>query len=93
MDEDDGWGIGEPDRLPDVMEEEEGAEGGPSGSIRNGEEGEAAAPKEGACARVLEGHSRAVTALYFEDECLVSGPSIGRFIVLISFPVGNWRLR
>ena len=27
----------------------------------------------GPCARTLEGHSRAVTALYFEDECLVGG--------------------
>jgi division protein 1 len=24
-----------------------------------------------ACARLLEGHSKAVTALYFEDDCLV----------------------
>jgi division protein 1 len=24
------------------------------------------------CARILEGHSKSVTALYFEDECLVS---------------------
>lgn len=29
----------------------------------------------GACARVLEGHSKSVTALYFEDNCLVTGAS------------------
>lgn len=28
---------------------------------------------DGPCARVLAGHSRAVTALYFEDNCLVTG--------------------
>ena len=27
--------------------------------------------KEGPCIRALEGHTKAVTALYFEDECLV----------------------
>ena len=27
--------------------------------------------KEGPCMRVLEGHTKAVTTLYFEDECLV----------------------
>ncbi|KZT31932.1 WD40 repeat-like protein [Sistotremastrum suecicum HHB10207 ss-3] len=37
-------------------------------SQANGGEGDA-------CVRVLEGHSRGVTALYFENECLVSGAS------------------
>lgn len=27
---------------------------------------------EGPCVRVLEGHSKAVSAIYFEDSCLVS---------------------
>ncbi|KNZ78167.1 Mitochondrial division protein 1 [Termitomyces sp. J132] len=31
--------------------------------------------KNGPCARLLEGHTKAVTALYFEDECLVTGAS------------------
>lgn len=29
------------------------------------------ADKHGSCLRVMEGHSKAVTALYFEDDCLV----------------------
>ena len=59
--------------LGDVVEEEEG-EGElelsykPNG-IRNSMEREAS--KDDPCARLLEGHTKAVTALYFEDECLV----------------------
>jgi len=30
---------------------------------------------DGPCARVLEGHSKAVTALFFEENCLVTGAS------------------
>jgi division protein 1 len=32
---------------------------------------EDARTEDGPCARVLEGHSKAVTALYFEENCLV----------------------
>jgi division protein 1 len=32
---------------------------------------------DGPCVRVLEGHSKAVTALYYEDNVLVSIPSSG----------------
>lgn len=39
-----------------------------------GDEEGSSAP-DGPCARVLEGHSRAVTSLYFEDNCLVTGAS------------------
>ncbi|KAG9018754.1 Mitochondrial fission protein [Tulasnella sp. 427] len=42
-----------------------------SGSSRAGEERQTAT--EGSCIRVLEGHSKGVSALYFEDVCLVSG--------------------
>ncbi|PFH54710.1 hypothetical protein AMATHDRAFT_72470 [Amanita thiersii Skay4041] len=31
--------------------------------------------KDQSCIRLLEGHTRAVTALYFEDDCLVTGAS------------------
>lgn len=76
VDEDDGWGSREPDRLPDVIEEDdETTEDGEllekPRAVRS--RTNSTVTKEGPCARVLEGHSRAVTALYFEDDCLV-GP-------------------
>ena len=67
--------VGEQDgeliNLADISEASTEDENGSSGvQDSNGEpEGDAA------CARVLEGHSKAVTALYFEDNCLVSGAS------------------
>lgn len=67
-DDDDGWGIGEMVNLSDVAEEDEAEElvHRPNGIRAH----ESVAAKDGPCARVLEGHSKAVTALYFEDECL-----------------------
>ena len=44
---------------------------GPSG-IRNGTVGGSELRRETAFVRALEGHSKAVTSMYFEDECLVS---------------------
>ncbi|KAF5392637.1 hypothetical protein D9757_002135 [Collybiopsis confluens] len=76
MDESDGWGEeGEMVNLSDVTEEEEEAEEtGHSSGIRNG--GEKERPKDDpACLRVLEGHTKAVTTLFFEDNCLVTGAS------------------
>lgn len=73
VDEDD-W---DRDGLADVAEEDEGtAYDGelvekPNG-IRSSEPSEAGtADQTGPCTRLFEGHSKAVTALYFEDECLV----------------------
>lgn len=67
--------------LADVAEEDEGAayDGElvekPNG-IRSNEPSEAGtADQAGPCIRLFEGHSKAVTALYFEDECLVTGAS------------------
>jgi division protein 1 len=40
--------------------------------IRNGSVGGSELGRETALVRVLEGHSKAVTSMYFEDECLVS---------------------
>jgi len=59
--------------LSDVAEEDE-AERDPelsdkSNGIRNETEGKVF--KNDPCARLLDGHTKAVTALYFEDECLV----------------------
>ncbi|KAJ3503759.1 hypothetical protein NMY22_g18136 [Coprinellus aureogranulatus] len=74
VDDEDDWGAAR-DRLPPVIPEEGENDDGeliekPSG-IRNGDE--ELKEKDGPCMRLLEGHSRAVTALYFEDECLVTG--------------------
>ncbi|ETW87713.1 hypothetical protein HETIRDRAFT_431969 [Heterobasidion irregulare TC 32-1] len=66
--------------LSDVVEEaeEENAEGDvvvekPNG-IRDSEHG-SEHERQGASMRVLEGHSKAVTTLYFEDDTLVTGAS------------------
>lgn len=40
--------------------------------IRNGSVGGSELGKETAFVRALEGHSKAVTSMYFEDDCLVS---------------------
>ncbi|KAF8060982.1 WD40-repeat-containing domain protein [Lyophyllum atratum] len=80
-DDNDGWGEGELVSLSDVAEEDEEerdleASDKPT-SVRDGASSMLAdtSEKDGPCARVLEGHSKAVTALYFEDECLVTGAS------------------
>ncbi|KAG5220565.1 Mitochondrial fission protein [Salix suchowensis] len=89
VDEDEeGWGgEGEMVSLSDVAEEEEEGDINEFGVIENSSEGESrssgirngkvgAAPKDNdPCVRVLEGHSKAVTSLYFEDNCLVTGAS------------------
>ncbi|KAJ7922987.1 WD40-repeat-containing domain protein [Mycena leptocephala] len=75
----DGWGDeGELVTLSDVAEEEEGtdaeARAAPeSNGVRDGKQ--RATERDDCCARVLEGHTKAVTALYFEDDCLVTGAS------------------
>jgi len=43
--------------------------------IRNGPPVDDQAGRETACVRALEGHSKAVTSMYFEDDCLVTGAS------------------
>ncbi|KAG2370298.1 WD40-repeat-containing domain protein [Suillus spraguei] len=77
VDEDD-W---EKDGLANVAEEDEGNAYDeelvekPNG-IRSNEPCEAGTTDQtGPCIRLFEGHSKAVTALYFEDECLVTGAS------------------
>lgn len=72
MDVDDSWSIEEVVSLSDVAEEDE--EGGEFVRQPNGIRGseDSTGVKDNACVRVLEGHTQAVTALYFEDECLVS---------------------
>jgi WD40 repeat protein len=64
-DDDDGWEL---EGVPEEVDEF-GITGefGENTSVRGGKERE----REGPCVRVLEGHSKAVTTLYFEDDCLV----------------------
>ncbi|KAF8807652.1 WD40 repeat-like protein [Phlegmacium glaucopus] len=68
--DDDDWGEGEVISLSDVAEEDEEDYSGeikkPTASV---------SARDHPCVRVLEGHTQAVTALYFEDECLVTGAS------------------
>ncbi len=71
-DDSDWWGDeGEIVSLSDITEESEnGDEPSPRpNGIRNGEE--PLERRNDPCARVLEGHTKAVTALYFDDDCLV----------------------
>lgn len=78
--------VGEEDELPTVGELPEivnfsdaHSDGG-SSKIRDGyihaALDEPTTVADGACVRVLEGHSKAVSALYFEDTCLVSPSAI-----------------
>ena len=75
VDEDDWGGEGELVSLSDVAEEDEGRTesevadhaNGIRSSVGTGE----SESERNACARLLEGHTKAVTALYFEEDCLV----------------------
>ena len=75
VDEDEDWESGDMLSLSDVAEEDESAEERTNSSIRQGGSDSSrpasAVEREGPCVRVLEGHSKAVSAMYFEDECLV----------------------
>ena len=64
--DDDDWGEGEMVSLSDVAEEEEDEEGTEGTKMST-----SVSARDQPCVRVLEGHTQAVTALYFEDECLV----------------------
>ena len=74
VDDDDWENEGGMVQLSDVAEEDENRTEG--GSVTQESNGIRSSPREserdGACVRLLEGHSKAVTALYFEDDCLVS---------------------
>jgi division protein 1 len=71
---DDNW---EKDGLSDVAEEDassytDGELVEKPNSIRSRTMSEASTDTEGPCVRIFDGHSQAVTSLYFEDECLVN---------------------
>lgn len=76
VDQDDWGGEGEIVSLSDVAEEDEGRiEGEVADHVNGIRSSEGAGTSEtDVCARLLEGHSKAVTALYFEDDCLVGLP-------------------
>lgn len=68
---DDDWERGS---LSDIAEEDGRHDGEPvykSDCIQSCTASQAGTDNEGPCLRVFDGHSKAVTALYFEDECLV----------------------
>ncbi|KAF8845485.1 WD40 repeat-like protein [Paxillus ammoniavirescens] len=74
---DDNW---EKDGLSDVAEEDassytDGELVEKPNGIRSRTISEASTDTEGPCVRIYDGHSKAVTSLYFEDECLVTGAS------------------
>ncbi|CAL1696629.1 unnamed protein product [Somion occarium] len=81
VDEDEEWETSEILSLSDVAEEDESvAEDGPKVQRDREPDGKAIRQsgtsepeRSGACTRVLEGHSKAVSALYFEEDCLVTG--------------------
>ena len=55
-------------------------------------ETEAESDAGGPCVRVLEGHTKGVSAIYFEDTCLVRPSSILTALGLTT-EAGLWRLR
>ncbi|KAG9314717.1 WD40 repeat-like protein [Chiua virens] len=74
---DDDWERG---GLSDVLEEgsttyHDGELIERSDYTKSGTASEAGTDYEGPCVRTFDGHSKAVSALYFEDECLVTGAS------------------
>lgn len=98
VEEDDGWGgEGEMVSLSDVAEEdEERTDDGELGSAPNGIKSskESIPERDGPCVRILEGHSKAVTALYFEDDCLVGPRSSFRivgFLFTVLFSPSGYR--
>ncbi|TFK57514.1 WD40 repeat-like protein [Heliocybe sulcata] len=81
VDEDDDWeGVGELSVVAEETDESHEDDGllvekpNDLKSIRNDTNG-SLPEKTGPCVRVLEGHTKAVSTIYFEDDCLVTGAS------------------
>lgn len=81
LEDEDGW-IPEMVSVPEEHEDDDGELVHHPNGIRNGEE---VKDEPGACTRILGGHSKAVTALYFEDNCLVIICSIYCILLCSSF--------
>lgn len=92
VDEDEDWErTSEVTSLSDVAEEDEGVDElgmrkDGNGVIRQGTStAGSVVDKDGPCVRLLEGHTKAVTALYFEEDCLVSLPCVSCIIWMLNF--------
>ena len=73
---DDDW---EKDGLSDVSEEDSTSYHGELvEKPKSGATSEAGTDAEGPCLRAFDGHTKAVTALYFEDDCLVNAVRVVR---------------
>lgn len=83
------------DEMGNIVSKSSGTTNG--SSIRQGSgSADSAADKNGPCLRVLEGHSKAVSSLYFEDECLVRLSPAARTHIPISCvntPLGDRSIR
>lgn len=81
--------------LSDVAEEDGDQDGElvekPNG-IRCSDSSQAGTDNDGPCLRRLEGHSKAVTALYFEDDCLVRHSLVSLWSC-DWFEIGYWCIR
>ncbi|TBU46555.1 WD40 repeat-like protein [Dichomitus squalens] len=78
VDEDEDWESGDMFSLSDVVEEDESVDTSTNGireESSTSSRPSSAVPRDGPCVRTLEGHTKAVSAMYFEDECLVTGAS------------------
>lgn len=78
--------------IPEIVNYSDALSEGGSSKIRDGSVGGAPEDirlEDGACVRVLEGHSKAVSALYFEDTCLVCG--LCRDVLLSSSFIAHFR--
>lgn len=98
VDDEEEWGAARhrvPAAIPEEGENDDGELIEKPNGIRNGEDGTESKEKDGPCVRLLEGHSRAVTALYFEDECLVGSRwlSDSVHLTLLMFSTGYWCCR
>lgn len=88
----DGWGDeGEIVSLSDVAEEDSSEEGTRPNGIRNGMGKEQ--KEDAACLRVLEGHTKTVTTLFFEDNCLVCWSIVALLLAFNILSLGHWRVR
>ena len=60
--------------LSDVVEEDESTDASTNGTRQEGSTSSrpsSTVERDGPCVRTLEGHTKAVSAMYFEVECLV----------------------